>query len=604
MIKRFVPAFVAVSIFAASPALSPEASAQVADPNKAFGHALELLDRGMFNRAEKIFNGLISNGEKSDAEGYSILCEVKMRAKGYETRMLKYLDKHPYSVMVPAIRYQYAMNLFDVQEYEEAAYQFEQIPIKQIRKSGRPAYLFYKSYSELETGKEAEALAGLQQIHEMPESDFSSPARYTLGYLAYENGDFQQALKWFGNAADDSRFQEMSLYYIIECRFLLQDYDYVINYGPKIFEKANKSRKAQLSRFISEAYLVKDQPDKAREYFEYSNQSQSGEKTRSDWFYAGSLHYQLEDYANAVDCFERMDNRTDSLGQVANYHLGYCYIRLRNKVAALGAFKDAAMEDYNPTMKEDAYFNYAKLAFDLNSDTSVFYDYLKRYTDKKKGDRIYSYIAVAALYSKDYQAAIEAYDHIDEFDEDMRENYVKSNFLRASQLISKGSWRSAIPCLRAITFYTDKNSSVSLLTRYWLAESYFRTGEYSKAISTPTVNCTTFPPSTANRNTTTSSTVWLTAISTRSAIRRPSSGWMNIWPTTVKATVSSTARMPSSARVIASISPKTIRPLIRFMTLSSLIISRPMISTLISSLPFHTACPESHRRRFPSLSKS
>ncbi len=482
MIKRMVSALCAATILAVSQA-SAMPGFQHQSHHKEFSYALELLDRGMFNRAGKIFDGLSREGMKSDAEGYSVFCEVKMRANGYETRMLKFMEKHPYSVMVPAIRYQYAMNLFDARDFEEAARQFALISEKQIRKDGKPAWLFYRSYSQLESGQLEAAVEGFKTIDRLKESDFSAAARYILGYLEYERSHFQEALKWFGDAADDSRFQEMSLYYIIECRFLLGDYDFVIDKGPQIFDRAAESKKMQLSRFISEAYLVKGQPEKAKVYFDYNRGDQSGKKNRTDWFYAGSLLYQLEDFEGAADCFSKMEDRSDSLGQVANYHLGYSYIRLKNKVAALDAFKAAAQPDFNKDMKEDAYFNYAKLAFDLNSDTSVFYDYLRKYTNKKKGDRIYSYIAVAALLEKDYQSAIEAYDKIDEFDDDMRDNYVKSNFLRASQLIDKHSYRNAIACLEVIPFYAEHNSSIDKYSKYWLAESCFRTGEYDKAIA-------------------------------------------------------------------------------------------------------------------------
>ena len=81
--------------------------------------------------------------------------------------------------------------------------------------------------------------------------------------------------------------------------------------------------------------------------------------------------------------------------------MAYSYIKLKNKVAAMDAFKDAAYEEYDVDIQEDAYFNYAKLAFDLNHDPSVFEQYIKKYPELAKGDRIYSYIALAALYNHD-----------------------------------------------------------------------------------------------------------------------------------------------------------------------------------------------------------
>ena len=56
-----------------------------------------------------------------------------------------------------------------------------------------------------------------------------------------------------------------------------------------------------------------------------------------------------------------MPMRTDSIGQIANYQLGYSYIQVKNKVSALDAFKQAAGQSYDAEISEDAYFNYARL---------------------------------------------------------------------------------------------------------------------------------------------------------------------------------------------------------------------------------------------------
>ena len=102
--------------------------------------------------------------------------------------------------------------------------------------------------------------------------------------------------------------------------------------------------------------------------------------SRSDYFYAGSVLYALKDYRQAIENFSKMTDRTDSIGQIANYNLGYCYIQTGDKVSAMGAFKDASSAGADPDIREDAFFNYAKLSFDLNADSSVFQEYLREYS--------------------------------------------------------------------------------------------------------------------------------------------------------------------------------------------------------------------------------
>jgi TolA-binding protein len=70
---------------------------------------------------------------------------------------------------------------------------------------------------------------------------------------------------------------------------------------------------------------------------------------------------------------------------------------------------------------------------------------------------------------------------IDELDDDMRNNYMKANYLRAHQLISAGSYRMAVQCLKIAAYYSDKGSRFNQLSRYWIAESYYRNDQYRQA---------------------------------------------------------------------------------------------------------------------------
>ena len=145
------------------------------------------------------------------------------------------------------------------------------------------------------------------------------------------------------------------------------------------------------------------------------------------------------------------------------------------------SFKDAAVPGFNADIEEDAFFNYAKMAFDLNNDPSGFNSYIARYSDRKRGDKIYSYMALAALYNHDYAGAVEAYDKIDVLDADMQRNYMKANYLRAEQLIAGGSYRNAVPCLKAAAYYSDRRSALNQLSRYWLAEASYRDDDFTAA---------------------------------------------------------------------------------------------------------------------------
>ena len=446
-----------------------------------FRHALSLYDRGMYDRALPLFGSLSDEYGDCMSEGYAVLCEVKLRRPGYGQRVSRYVGDYPYSVLVPGIRFQYALNLFDGNDYSGALAEFEAISRSRLAKSQVPEFLFKRAYCDFSLGNFSRALLRFKEFENIPVSDYTAPARFASGYICYSQKDFREALEWFTLASEDARFNAMSDYYIIECLFMLGDYEEVCGRAPGMMDNIPDGRRSRVVRLISESWLVLGDADKARYWFD-RNSDPSELRSRSDYFYAGSLLYAVNDYQGAIDKYSMMTERTDSIGQIANYHLGYCYIQTKNKVAAMAAFRDASAVEYDADITEDAYFNYAKLAFDLNNDSSVFDEYLKLYADKERGDKINSYIAVAALYGHDYETAIDAYGKIDDMDSDMTLNYMKANYLRASQLISSGSYRAAVPYLKAAAYYSDRLSMFNQLSRFWIAESYYMNDQYDEAI--------------------------------------------------------------------------------------------------------------------------
>ena len=446
-----------------------------------FRDALKLYDNSMFSRSHTLFDGLSERTASSDPEGISVLSQVRAEVPGYETLMESFIGRNPHSVHVPQIRWHHAMNLFDRHDYKAAGEVLGDIDIRRLYRGQKVEYLFRKAYCDLEARDLESAKSNFAEVERSSVSEYHAPSRYALGYISYVQGDFPTAIEWFEKARKDSRFAPMSNYYLMESRFMLGDHRYVTENGESMYEAVPDERKPHLARIISESWLVLGNADNARRYLDLNTQGGGQPDSRTDWFFQGSVLYAVEDYRGAIDAYSMMGEKRDSIGQIANYHMGYSYIQTKNKVAAMAAFRDASALSFDAAISEDAYFNWAKLAFDLNSDTSVFQDYLDRYPALERGDRINSYIAVAALHERDYESAIKAYDKIDELDDDMRNNYMKANFLRAVQLISNGSYRKAIPCLKVAAYYSGKDGRFNQLTRFWLAESYYRNDQYREA---------------------------------------------------------------------------------------------------------------------------
>lgn len=460
---------VAVSILSASVAIADNGRTAV------FRQARNLYDNGMYERARTLFESI--SGDPL-AEGYAVLCALKMQTADAADALEAYQEGGKSSSVSSQVVFQDALNLFDAHEYSKAAAQLSRIGAGDLRPGQRAEYVFKRGYCDYVDGAYEDAKTKFFRLQKMPKSDYTAPAHYLTGLMDYTRRNFKDAEESFRLAAGDPRFAEMSEFYLVDCEFNEKNYDYVIEHGEAIFDSAPAERQERLARIISESYLVRGDKQKASDfYFKSSTEN----LTRADLFYAGTVLYGVDDFQGAIDNYTRMPERTDSVGQIANYHLGNAYLKMRNQVAAMYSFKDAAAADYDSKMTEDALFNYAKLAFDLNKDTSGFADYIKRYSTTRRGESIYGYMALAALYDRDYARAVDAYDNIEELSPDMLNNYTKANYLRARQLVQRGSYSDAVPCLRATAYYLPKTDRLNQLARYWLAESYYNTEKYADA---------------------------------------------------------------------------------------------------------------------------
>ena len=448
--------------------------------SEATSQAMDLYERGLFYEAAQQFTRISREYGSVEAKGYAVLCRVTLRAGGYEKETDAFLDEFPALPVSYRIILRYAYNRFDDEDYATALKYLNRLTLEDIDRSQYPEFTFKKAYCHFELGDYAKAAEGFEHTLALPRSTYYAPARYALGYIAYQKNQFKKAYHYFSLAKTDSRFTANSLYYMLECRFMDGDYDYVVEQAEEAFDTIPEERKPRLARMLSEIYLVWQDPVNAQKYYDLYLVKEEP-KTRKDYFYAASLLYAVEDYEGAAEKFEGMKYRGDSLGQVANYQMADCYIRMKNKVAAMQAFKDAAGVEFDPRITEDAFFNYAKLAFDLNKDGSGFRNYLEKYKAEVRGEQIYSYMALAYLQDKQYDLAIEYYDKIDEFDGQMKDNYMKANYLRGAQLLSDGSCRLAAEHFRWASIYAEKNSPLAQNANYYLADACYRDGKYAQA---------------------------------------------------------------------------------------------------------------------------
>ncbi len=446
--------------------------------NKFYQSALEILDK----LAEQYNNP--SNRERisiEEIEGYRLLCHLKLKVPGAEGMVNEYEKSYPHSPLGGKIKYNLALNFFNAEEYDKAGLHFESVNKRTLDKRERDGYNFMRGYCKMRSGKTDEALNLFAAITHDNSSAYINPASYYCGYIHYINRDFKKAIPFFERSKNDARFEVMSRYHLLESNFLLKNYDYVIACGEEIYQAIENNYKSNVARIISEAYYASNDTEKAKYYFELYSMSGKG-LNRTDNFYAGMISYTLGNYISAADAFKKIASANDSIGQIAAYHMGESHIRLKNKHAAQRAFKMASESNFDNSIKEDAFFNYAKLSFDINRDMTPFNEYLNLYTTtNSKWDEIHLYIATGFLLNNNYKEAVEALKKIRNATPETTVLLQKASFFRAIRLIRNGSYTKALPHLEESVRNSSYNLPLKNLAQFWLAECNYRRDDFDIA---------------------------------------------------------------------------------------------------------------------------
>lgn len=485
MIKKILIPLVALLLFVPAGQIRAQVS-----KNSSFQERLEsakvLYNNGMYVAAEQELDRLAYDMPDKRSLLYSevmankIMCAIALGRDDVDGLVKNLETDFPNDPQLAALKMNLATAKYDSQEYTQALVMYEGIQPKNLYKSALSEFYFKKSYCSIYAGKYDSALEGFQKVIGRPQSQYTYPSIYYSGYVNYLAGRFDDACSFFEAARRDSRFALNSDYYMVECKFMTKDYDYTIANGPKLYGKVDKEQKADLARMVAESYFAKGENEDAMKHLrEYINSG--AELSRKDRYFAGVLSYSLDSWKDAIESFKHVLSTEDELGQSAYYYSANCYLRLRNKVAALQAFKTASQCAFDAQVQEDAFFNYAKLCYDVNADISVFQQYVSQYPDSGRDDIINSYVATSSLEDKDYIAAIDAMRKISKPSDNDRANLQKALLLRAVELMNQGSFRSAVPMLEE-SIGLDANKMVGDVAKFYLAECVYDSGNYNDAL--------------------------------------------------------------------------------------------------------------------------
>lgn len=419
---------------------------------------------------------------------YMLVYSAYEQGRPNAVELLKdYLDVYPASRHADEVNFLIGSAHFGQGEYQKAIFWFNESNIDMLSPEQQEVYCFRLAYSLLQIGDMEKARGYFARIEQIG-TKYREASTYYVAYIDYATGKYNNALVEFTRLKDLPDYKERSLYYITQIYFIQNKYEKVISEGKELLASyPDSENNSEVYRIMGNAYYHLGNEDQAINMLsKYVSSTDS--PLRGDLYILGVCYYNKGNYSSAVNALGRTVRENDALSQNAYLYLGQSYLKLKDKNNARMAFEAAATSSFDKQVKEAAMYNYALLIHEtaftgFGESVTIFEDFLNDFPNSKYADKVNDYLVEVYLTTKNYQAALNSIDKIKHPSTKILEAKQDILFQLGTQAFTNMELDKAVDLFSRAISLGAYNLESRNDAYFWRGESYYRQGEYNKAIS-------------------------------------------------------------------------------------------------------------------------
>jgi len=341
--------------------------------------------------------------------------------------------------------------------------------------------LAYCYFNELRFDKAKPLFAS---IKELQDGKYYNAGNYYYGLLAYNDKNYDEALKSFERIHNLEQYKDIVPYYEAEIHYFKGNYDKVLGISGRYLRKKDKLYyDKELNILTAQTLFEQKKYKEALPYFEYYYNS--SEKIRKEELYEMAFtYYRLEQWKNAIEKFQPLSNSQDSLGQTSMYLLGDCYLKVGDKKGARNAFGLCADMNFSPSQQRDADFLYAKLSYQLGYEsiaTRRLNSFIQAYPESAFTNEAKTLLTGLLAKSSNFGEAFSIISDMPVKDNQTWAIYQQVALGRAMQLMQAGQLKAADSVLN-LSLQQPVKPDYEAVAYFWKGEIAYRERRYPQAV--------------------------------------------------------------------------------------------------------------------------
>lgn len=412
---------------------------------------------------------------------YNMATDLRLNRKGAGKKLSRHILDNPNGHLIETTYYDLANFYFRNGKYKRAFRWYNKIKDSDVGKGERNEYYFNKGYTLFAAKRFKQAGNFFEKVKTVPKYQYD--ANYYLGYIAYQQEDYDQAIKKFNSLIIDKEDTNI-LYFLADINFKLGQFEEAISLAKEGLDKADKSETSELSKIIGESYFNLKKYKSALPYLEAYKGKRRRRWSNTDYYQLGYTFYQTKQYDKAIMQFNKIISGNNSIAQNAYYHLADCYLKKDEKTSALNAFKSASDLSFNKVITEDAFLNYVRLSYEIGNayenTLTLLTTFLDRYPNNEAKSEIEQLLVNFYVNSKNFDAALLFLK--DKSGSEFKGPLQKVYYMKAISLYQKGAFGESISFFEK-ALKINKNSIIEANCLYWKSLAHYELGDFDIAIS-------------------------------------------------------------------------------------------------------------------------
>ncbi len=421
---------------------------------------------------------------EDEIEFYISMCQMEMGNKNGRDILEHFIKKYPNSPHINTVYFHLANTEFGLKHYKSALSYYQKIDRYSLLKKDLDEYCFKSGFCNLQTGDHVKAKLFFNEL-KGKRGPYAESSQFYRGHLNFLEGKYDEALQELTGLEHSSQYSGQISFYKAQVAYAKEDYLQVIEIAPAIFAVASEPRKTEVSKILAISFYQLKKYNDAIPYTDHFLKSTN--VTPNEYYIAGFCYTNSGQTDKGIVNFEKSVKGKDPISQNAYYHLAGLYIKKGDKKRAMIAFQNASDMNFDPKIRKDALFQYAKITYELdyspfNEAIKAFDKYISEYPDSENNDEAYNYLVKVFMTTRNYKDALASLEKIKVKSPAIKKAYQRVAFNRGIEYFRDMKFNEAIKLFNK-TIEVGGNNEINALAYYWRGESNFRTGNADAAIS-------------------------------------------------------------------------------------------------------------------------